>query len=251
MDPEFRETWLNGFRTLYDLDPNFDLTSVQNCYSSQNNVHLSTTMENGENIKENQNYLIVTFGCYQRSFHGNFEQEYYNIFKTYPDVFKNSLLMTPIGIIWSGDLSLCDEHRSGRPHSLDDEDLQAAIEEDSRLKCNEYAKQFNISDETIKLHLYLLGKMYRLFKGALHILLEVHKRQRVALCMSLLSHPRTASIFNLVLTSEEKWILYDIPKHSKHWLSRQDTVPHSEKPPMRPCKIILCIWLTGRQEVHY
>ncbi|GFT02296.1 histone-lysine N-methyltransferase SETMAR [Nephila pilipes] len=213
---------MNGFRTLYDLDPNFDLTSVQNCYSPQNNVHLSTTMENGENIK--------AFG--DSAVNERTARQLFQKFR-------------------SGDLSLCDEHRSGRPHSLDDEDLQAAIEEDSRLKCNEYAKQFNISDETIKLHLYLLGKMYRLFKGVLHILLEVHQRQRVALCMSLLSHPRTASIFNLVLTSEEKWILYDIPKHSKHWLSRQDTVPHSEKPPMRPCKIILCIWLTGRQEVHY
>ncbi|GFU28365.1 hypothetical protein NPIL_173161 [Nephila pilipes] len=49
----------------------------------------------------------------------------------------------------SADLSLCDEPRSGRPHALEDEALQTAIEEDSSLTCDKLAKQFNVSDETI------------------------------------------------------------------------------------------------------
>src|SRR5215813_7550181 len=69
--------------------------------------------------------------------------------------------------------------------------------------------------------------------------------------MSLLFCHRTASIFNRVLTSDEKWVLYDTPKRSKHWLSRQDTVPHSSRPPMHPRKIMLCVWWTSRQIVHY
>ncbi|GFX58976.1 histone-lysine N-methyltransferase SETMAR [Trichonephila clavipes] len=74
------------------------------------------------------------------------------------------------------------------------------------------------------------------------MLLEVHKQQRVAACLSLLSHHLSASIFNRVLTSDEKWVLYDKPKRSKHCLSPQDTVPHSERPPMHPRKIMLCVW---------
>src|SRR5215813_8472857 len=135
--------------------------------------------------------------------------------------------------------------------SLDNETLQAAIEEDSSLMCGELARQFNVSDETVRVHLHCLGKAYRLSKWVPHTLSEVHKTQRVAACMSLLSHHRTASIFNRVLTSDEKWVLYDTPKHSKHWLSPQDTVPHSSRLPMHPRKIMLYVWWTSHQVVHY
>ncbi|GFU46111.1 histone-lysine N-methyltransferase SETMAR [Nephila pilipes] len=69
--------------------------------------------------------------------------------------------------------------------------------------------------------------------------------------MSLLSRHRTASIFNQVLSSDKKWILCGTPKHSKHWLSLQDTVPHCEKPPMHPHKIMRYVCWTNHQEVHY
>ena len=151
----------------------------------------------------------------------------------------------------SGNLSLCDEARCGRPQALDNEALQAAIEEDSSLTCGELARQFNVSDETVRLHLHRLGKAYKLSKWVPHTLLDVHKKQRVAAGMSLLSRHRTASIINRVLTSDEKWVLYDTPKRSKHWLSSQDTVPHTARPPMHPRKIMLCIWWTSRQVVHY
>ncbi|GFS75190.1 histone-lysine N-methyltransferase SETMAR [Nephila pilipes] len=49
----------------------------------------------------------------------------------------------------SGDLSLCEEPNSGRPHALDNESLSAAIEENSSL-----AKQFNVSDKIVRLHLH-------------------------------------------------------------------------------------------------
>ncbi|GFY52844.1 rRNA biogenesis protein RRP5 [Trichonephila inaurata madagascariensis] len=78
----------------------------------------------------------------------------------------------------------------------------------------------------VRLHLHRLGKTYRLSKWVLHTLLEVHERQRVVACLSLLSDHRSASIFNRVLTSDEKWVLYDTPKGSKHWLSPQDTKNH-------------------------
>ncbi|GFY74977.1 histone-lysine N-methyltransferase SETMAR [Trichonephila inaurata madagascariensis] len=57
-----------------------------------------------------------------------------------------------------------------------------------------------------------------------------------------LSAPLSASIFNRVLTSDEKWVLYDTLKRSKYWLSPQDTVPHSERSPMQPTQeYALCL----------
>ncbi|GFT41603.1 histone-lysine N-methyltransferase SETMAR [Trichonephila clavipes] len=110
----------------------------------------------------------------------------------------------------SGDLSLCDKARTERPQALYDEALQAAIEEDSSQTCGD------TSSETVRLHLHCLGKTYRLSKWIPHTLLEVHKHQRVTACLSLLSRHHSASIFNRVLTSDEKWVLYDTPKCSKY-----------------------------------
>ncbi|XP_076049305.1 histone-lysine N-methyltransferase SETMAR-like [Oratosquilla oratoria] len=59
----------------------------------------------------------------------------------------------------SGELSLRDEPRSGQPQVLNDGVLKAAIEEDSSLTCGELPRQFNVSDETVRLHLHRLGKL--------------------------------------------------------------------------------------------
>ncbi|GFX42558.1 histone-lysine N-methyltransferase SETMAR [Trichonephila clavipes] len=67
----------------------------------------------------------------------------------------------------------------------------------------------NLPDNS-RLHLYRLDKTYSLSKWVPHALLEVHKQQRVAACLSLLSRHRSASLFNRVLTSD-KWGLYDTP----------------------------------------
>ncbi|GFU82077.1 histone-lysine N-methyltransferase SETMAR [Trichonephila clavipes] len=93
----------------------------------------------------------------------------------------------------SGDMSLCDKARRGRPQALNDEALQAAIEKDSSQTCGELARQFNTSSETVRLHLHGLGKTYRMSKCVPNTLLEVHKqhkRQPVYLCyLATVSHP--------------------------------------------------------------
>ncbi|GFV92181.1 histone-lysine N-methyltransferase SETMAR [Trichonephila clavipes] len=136
--------------------------------------------------------------------------------------------------IWS-----CPDYT--RTQALGDEALQAAIEKDSIQTCDELARQFNTSSETVRLHLHRLGKTCRTSKWVPHTLLEVHKQQRVAACLSLLSRHRSASIFNRALTSDEKWVRYDAPKRFKHWLSTQDTVPHSAKPPIPTQNYALCL----------
>ncbi|GFT68050.1 histone-lysine N-methyltransferase SETMAR [Nephila pilipes] len=103
----------------------------------------------------------------------------------------------------SGDLFLCDELRSGRPYALNDEEFQAAIEKDSSLTRGELAKQFNVTNETVILHLHLLGKKYRLSKWVPRMLLEAHKKQQMITCISLLSFHRNTSIFNQELTNDK------------------------------------------------
>ncbi|GFY50320.1 histone-lysine N-methyltransferase SETMAR [Trichonephila inaurata madagascariensis] len=112
-----------------------------------------------------------------------------------------------------------------------------------------FARQFNTSSETVKLHLHSLGS-----KRVPHTLLEVHKQQRVAACLSFFSRHHSASIFNRVLTSDEKWNLYNTPKRPKYWLSPPGYCSSQRKTiyaPMHPRKIMLCVWWTCHQVVHY
>lgn len=47
---------------------------------------------------------------------------------------------------------------------LVDETLKAAIEEDSSLACDQLAERFQVSDETIKLHMHSIVKTFKLSK---------------------------------------------------------------------------------------
>ena len=72
---------------------------------------------------------------------------------------------------------LCDDSRCGLHQALDVKNLQAAIEEDNILTCDELAKQFNVFIETGIYHLHRLSTTYRLSKWASYALFEVHKTQ--------------------------------------------------------------------------
>lgn len=68
----------------------------------------------------------------------------------------------------SGDFNLNDEARSGRPKIINNEDLQQVVEANSSTTCLELAERFNVSDETIRLHLHQLGKTWKLSKWVPH-----------------------------------------------------------------------------------
>ncbi|XP_067131582.1 histone-lysine N-methyltransferase SETMAR-like [Centruroides vittatus] len=68
----------------------------------------------------------------------------------------------------SGDESLKDVPREGRPYVINDDELQAAIEEDSAQTCQMLAQRISVNDETVRLHLHSLGKVYKLSKWIAH-----------------------------------------------------------------------------------
>ncbi|XP_035220488.1 histone-lysine N-methyltransferase SETMAR-like [Stegodyphus dumicola] len=97
---------------------------------------------------------------------------------------------------WSGYMSLSDAPRSGKPQALDDEALRAAIKKDTSQTCEELAARFQVSDKTIRLHLHLIGKTYKLSKWVPHSLSDANNQQLVAACFSLLTRHRNASILD-------------------------------------------------------
>ena len=87
---------------------------------------------------------------------------------------------------------------------MDDKALHVAIEKDNSITSGELSKQFNLSDEIVRLHMHPFSKTYSLSKWISKKLLDAHSRQLVAGCMSLHPRHRTGSINNQVLTSDEK-----------------------------------------------
>ncbi|XP_035219581.1 histone-lysine N-methyltransferase SETMAR-like [Stegodyphus dumicola] len=110
-----------------------------------------------------------------------------------------------------GYISHSNAPRNGRPQALDDKALKAAIKSDSSQTYGKLATHFQVSDGTIRLHLRRIGKAYKLSKWVPYSLSNANKQQRVAACLPLLTRHRNTSIFDRVLTSDEKWVQYDTP----------------------------------------
>ncbi|XP_035205601.1 histone-lysine N-methyltransferase SETMAR-like [Stegodyphus dumicola] len=100
-------------------------------------------------------------------------------------------------------ISHSDAPCSSQPQALDDEALRATIESDSSQTCGELAAHFQVSVETIRLHLRRIGKAYKLSKWVPYSLSDANKQQCVVACLSLLTQHHNALIFDRVLTSNE------------------------------------------------
>jgi len=86
----------------------------------------------------------------------------------------------------SGDTSLENEE-CGRPETVVDNDqLRALVEEDTRKTVRELAMDHNMSIGTISGHLKIIGKVKKLDKWVPHELNEIQKNRRFAVCSSLL-----------------------------------------------------------------
>lgn len=64
----------------------------------------------------------------------------------------------------SGDLCVCDKTRSAQPQILDYEAPKVTIKKDNNQTYGEFAQRFQVSDETVKLHLNCIGKMYTTYR---------------------------------------------------------------------------------------
>lgn len=53
------------------------------------------------------------------------------------------------------------------------------------------------------------------------------------------------------MTSNEKWIFYDNPKHLKAWTMPVDPVPLTPKRNIHDSKIMLCIWWDQKGAIYY
>lgn len=142
----------------------------------------------------------------------------------------------------SGDRSLRDEERSGRPQSFDEAKLRALIEADPRLTIRCLATELGAGVGTVYRHLIAIGKVLKLGSWVPHDLTEFDRAIRSDLCLSLLTRKRNFNWLSDVVTGDEKWVLYINRNRHHQWLS-VDQLPEPEpKPDLHPKKVMLSVW---------
>lgn len=151
----------------------------------------------------------------------------------------------------TGDFSLEEKSRSGRPSVVDNDVLKTLVEADPRLTLDEMATKMECGSETIRRHLEEIGKVHKHGVWVPHKLSEKNKIQRSTISSSLLLRNNREPFLDRIITGDEKWVLYVNIRKRKQWLNRGQTPLPTPKDGIHPKKIMLCIWWDMRGVVHW
>ena len=85
----------------------------------------------------------------------------------------------------SGNFSLVDDHRSGRPTEFDTELLKSLVDSDPKLSVTEITSRLGATWSIVQRHLHAIGKSYREGVWSPHQLSDTNRDQRRSCCTSL------------------------------------------------------------------
>jgi histone-lysine N-methyltransferase SETMAR len=174
-----------------------------------------------------------------------------NINATYGEVISARTCQDWFSRFRSGDLSLGDRPRSGRPSIVDNDVLTALVEEDPRQTLEELAERLGCGQTTVWDHLQQIGKVNRSGVWVPHELTPENKALRTQICNSLIIRNKKDPFLKWIVTGDEKWVLYENPRRQNQWLSPGQTPVPVAKPGLHPKKALLCVWWDYRGIIHF
>lgn len=151
----------------------------------------------------------------------------------------------------SGDFSLKDEQRSGRPTEVDDDQIKILIEDDRHITVRDIAKRLNVSHTTIENHLKCLGLFKKLDIWVPHELKEVHLTQRINICDMHLKRNEIDPFLKRIVTGDEKWVMYSNTVRKRSWCKLKEPAQTTSKAELHPKKIMLSIWWDYKGVVYF
>lgn len=134
----------------------------------------------------------------------------------------------------SGDFSIEDEPRTGRPSELDNNALLLHIRDNPRSNVRQIAEEFQCHYSTVDQHLGALGFTKQLGRWIPHRLTEDQLENRVTICNSLLSRKRNFEWLRELVTGDEKWVLYFNQTRQANGLCEEKSLNPTQNPtPMK------------------
>lgn len=151
----------------------------------------------------------------------------------------------------SGNLSLADEPRSGRPSDFDSDRLRQIVEHDSSITVRELAIDFGVHYSTIDRHLIQMGFTSKLNRWVPHRLSAQQKMARLTTCASLLARQKSEPFLDRIVTCDEKWCFYDNEVRGRSWCAPGVAPQAAPKQPTHSKKTMLCVWWDSVGIIHF
>lgn len=151
----------------------------------------------------------------------------------------------------SGDLSLEESDRSGRPSKIDNDVLRSMLENNPHLTSREIAEEFGIHHTTVGDHIKSLGFVLKQSVWVPHELTEKNLSDRVRMCSSHLIRHNVEPFLDKLITGDEKWILYENVKRKKSYCKPGTSSATVPKPSIHQRKVLLCLWWDRKGPVYY
>lgn len=151
----------------------------------------------------------------------------------------------------SGDYSLEDKERSGRPVEVNDEELKNLVEADQKQSTRELASKLGPNQSTIDRHLRALGKVAKFGDSIPHVLTDVNRFDRQEVCSQLLSKSRRFDWLDNLITGDEKWVLYVNYTRKRKWVDKHERPEHDVEDDLHPKKVMLSVWWDAQGVVYW
>jgi histone-lysine N-methyltransferase SETMAR len=151
----------------------------------------------------------------------------------------------------NGDQNLEDQEGRGRDSAINNDELKALVEADSRTTVRELAVKLDVCFKTVSNHLREIGKSKKLDKWVPHKLNENQKNRRYEACSTLILRNKNEPFLDRIVTCDEKWILYDNRRRSAQWLGLDETPKHFPKLNMHQKKVMVTVWWSQIGIIHY
>lgn len=142
----------------------------------------------------------------------------------------------------SGDFSLKNAQRSGRPVKVNEDCIMAIIDSDRHSTTRDIAEKLNVSHTCIEKKLKKLGYVKKLDLWIPHQLQKIHLMQRISICDSLLKLNKIDPFLKRLIIGDEKWIVYNNVNRKRSWEMQDESAQMTSKVEIHQKKIMLSVW---------
>lgn len=168
-----------------------------------------------------------------------------------PDTINRSTASRWFKRFSSGDLSLEEQPRSGRPKLDVGTAVAAAVMAEPQTSTRVIAHRLGVSKNTVHRRLLEQDFSNKRPRQSPHELTQLQAENRVKLCQELLKNPRDDRFWKRIVTGDEKWVFLRNPDNRKQWAKRGQDTQAQAKQDRFGKKVMLCVWWNIHGILHF